>query len=178
MKKLVRRNRSYIRMSDIPEYRLIIDIEFELIEDAVAASIQSASGSWLTGAAKSDFDEFLINAYEVFRDCAFTVIFEKPSKNKGSLSKYYTLIRQSETTGDSIKVVVFIRLSDHGLDMDDERVKARSKYHESEAQRMKKPSEKSHQRWKFKSIAVDGEHYLNYEDALEGLEKYLRNIKK
>ena len=153
----------------------VIDIEFpnnfnaECFEDLDTVDDQQAV---------ADFDAFCDNAYSVLRRHGFDVFDDKDSDNEGSLSQYLITFKGEDFEASNIKVIVFIRLSDHRLGRQSYKRRARQNYYDALAQEIKMPINKEHQDWEFINIVANGNEVKDYRGALNSLNDRLDDIEE
>ena len=155
-------------------YRMNVTVEFELIRpiysDTEIEPLKNPDGTW-DQRALDLYDEFIINALEVFDEFDFEVIEEKVSPY--SKSEYFSLVKEEDLKSYDYKYILFIRISDHA---NREETKAQKKaYYDKHADELKQPTTKSKQTWKLKEITVNKNTYSTYEEALEDIRNRLRN---
>ena len=150
------------------------DIEVNLISDVSAAikPIRREDGS-TDSTALAEYQEFLINVLSVIDENDFEVIEDTESPFSAT-SYYITTYKKSESTMDSIKCIIFIRISDHNLS--EETHKQRVNYYKSKADILKQPKSKKKQTWRFKNIVVNNETFDSYEDALDEIDNKLKSM--
>lgn len=123
-------------------------------------------------AALADYEEFIVNALEIFDAHDFQVIEEAESDRSHSI--YFSLVKKDDYANKEYKYVLFIRISDHALS---ERSKsARHKYYADKASELKQPIDKRKQLWKLKDIIVNDSVFSSYDEALDDIDRRLDNI--
>ena len=134
----------------------------------------------LKGQERADYDAFLINACQVLSSEGFTSMEEHQS-NKSGVSYYITAVNTSELEEDDLKVVLFIRLSDHPINMGHKKVASRRNYYDNQAQKIKTPTDKEHQDWEFLNIIIKTENEEitcnSYRATLKVLKEQLQEFK-
>lgn len=58
----------------------------------------------------------------------------------------------------------------------EKKLKSRTRFHNDEAERLKQPTSKTKQLWKFKEIVVNNNTFDSYEAALDYIDKQLRSL--
>ena len=153
----------------------VIDIEFpndfnvECFEDLDTIDNQQAV---------ADFDAFCDNVYSVLRSHGFDVFDDEDSDNEGSLSQYLITFKGEDFEASNIKVIVFIRLSDHRLGRQSYKRRARQNHYDALAQEIKMPIDKEHQDWRFINIVANGNEVKDYRGALNRLDERLNDIEE
>lgn len=157
-------------------FRTTVTVEFELVSSVYSATeiepLKNPDGSW-DQRALDLYEEFIINALEVFGEFDFEVLEERESPY--SKSVYYSLVKEQDLQNYDYKYILFIRISDHENNKD---TKAQKKaYYDKHADELKQPVTKSKQTWKLKEITVNKNTYDSYEDALEDIRNRLKSLK-
>ena len=160
--------------------KFVIEVEFlDTIKSAIQPLLKS--DGTVDEDAMKDYQEFLSKVIDVFDENGFNVKdIEKSSRSETSY--YYTAIRKDEEANESIKCVIFFRVSDHELrknyedneDYDLER--SRSRHYQEEANKYKKPESKPRQRWKFKKVLVNGQEFNSYDEALVKVNNTVKSL--
>lgn len=155
-------------------YRVSIDVVYEEAHAINATSIEPLKGSdgVYNEVALNEYNAFLINALSIFDYHDFDVIDEHSSPY--SESYYASLVKKDQAEAADYKYILFVRLSDH--DIRKEAKKGRVKFHNDEAERLKQPSSKTKQLWKFKEIIVNKNTFSSYEAALDYIDKILKPL--
>jgi len=165
MKRVVRQFDDLIKI-----WRITVDVSYSLEYD-VAASImplRRADGSY-DQVALAEYDEFIIEALEVFTAHDFVILEEAESPN--SKSAYYSLVKKADVDNYNYKFVLFIRLSDHFNNRHTRSQKMQ--FYDDKAQQLKQPTSKKHQTWKLKEITVNGAIFDSYDAALREIDRRL-----
>ena len=151
-----------------------IDVCVNLIQESsdIAASMNISDE--LTGPARDEFDEFTTNVYAMLDYIGYEVTDVEYSHVVDSNSTYFTAYKRNESNEKDIKCLIFIRLSDHSMNI--KRKKWQDKYWVDKAQMLKQPQDKTHQKWRFFNIVVDGVKYESYDAAISALEEKLKRI--
>lgn len=121
--------------------------------------------------ALSEYQEFLINVFSILDENEFEVI-EDHESDRSSTSHYMSAYKKDALSGESIKCIIFIRISDHDLARRSE--DSRKSYYKSEAERLKQPKSKKKQTWRFYNIVVNGQKFNSYDEALEAINRKLK----
>lgn len=153
----------------VKRYTMYIDIE-SYISTSVVADESGQSEESL----QNMLSELNINSLAVFQDNNFTILDFNKSNRQNSKSVYISGVRSSGYKSKNYKCILFIRISDHSMNPDTEA--ARNEYYERKAQTFKQPESKSHQKWKLKSIVMDGTHCSTVDEALDELDKRLKTF--
>lgn len=159
-----------------PVRRFTVTAVFELNSDVAASSIlplQKPDGSY-DEIALSEYDDFIIEALEIFSHHGLEVVEERESPR--SKSVYYSFVNADDFVADNYKYILFVRISDHA-----NRQKTRAqkmKFYDAHAQELKKPATKSKQVWRLKEITVNGQIFSSYDEALDELDKQLSAYQK
>lgn len=151
--------------------RLTITVEFY---NQIAASIRplvNEDGTPDEGAI-AEYEEFIVNALEIFDRYDFEVLEEAESDRSHSM--YYSFVKHDDIENKNYKYILFIRISDHSID--EHSMNGRRKYYSSEASKLKQPETKRKQTWKFKDIIVNDKLFSSYDDALFEIEKRISNL--
>lgn len=119
------------------------------------------------------FDSFLINACSTLYSLGFTSVEEHESNINGSVSYYVTGCDSNQLDLDDVKVIIFIRLSDHCLNKN--RASGRFSYYDSEAQKLQAPNTTEHMDWILHNIEVNSHTCKSYNEALNYLKSELQN---
>ena len=163
----------FIRAAVANEVKIYIDLSY-IHDDQVVRIAANTESPELDGIESQNFDEFVTNVYSTLCFCGYEVDDYEVSDRLNSVSSYLTAHKKQDEIDGDIKVIIFIRLSDHKLDK--MRSKDRNKYYDEKAQSLKFPETKVRQKWKLYDIVVDGTTYQSYDEALDALEKKLYHI--
>lgn len=123
---------------------------------------------------KDDFDAFIINAGGKLLQNGYEIVDEHWSNNEDSLSYYIEAIKKNDINKSDIKVILFIRLSDHSLNSKTDF--SRNRYYNKVAQDSKKPDNKNNQDWEFINIVSQGHSVEDYANAIKKLKDTLSQI--
>lgn len=155
-------------------FRFTIDVIYEesnLISASSIEPLRDDKGVY-NEVALNEYNSFLINALGIFDYHDFDVIEEHDSPY--SESYYAALVKKDQVEKADYKYILFVRLSDH--DIRKEAKKGRTRFHNDEAERLKQPTSKTKQLWKFKEIVVNKNTFDSYEAALDYIDKQLRSL--
>lgn len=154
--------------------KLNIIVEFEH-EDTVVASKEikpliRPDGS-VDELAVAEFDDFVTEVYAVLDCNGFDEVEPYSESNlENSESRYFIMYRPEDSTDDSIKCIVYIRISDHYLDKS--RKEYTNRYHAKHTEDISKNIGKRIRHWKAKNIVVNNKEFNSYDEAIE----YLQNV--
>ena len=151
--------------------RITVTVEFEQPVDASIAPLKHPDGS-PDQSAISEYEEFVLNALEIFGEHDFEVVEEAESDRSHSM--YFSLAKHDDFVNKDYKYILFIRISDHEIR---ERMKSKRKqYYDRKANEIKQPTSKQKQTWKFKEIIVNDTIFDSYDDALDEISRRLSNL--
>lgn len=157
-------------ISATPVKRIVIEVKYSLLVSASdILPLQNEDGTY-NEAALAEYEEFVVNALEVFDRNDFEVIEEAESDR--SKSMYFTLVKKGDQVVHDYKYILFIRISDHLLS--DRSKLGRMHYYADKAQDLKQPQSKKKQVWRLKDVIVNGHVFDSYEAALIDLDNRLR----
>ena len=158
------------------QINILITIDFpytptaeSLAEDAIDEGNRSIK--------RDRFASFIVNAMGHLERKGYEIFDEHQSDTPRSLSYYITTIKSDDLKGNDIKVVVFIRLSDHPLQKGG--IQKRQHYIKKLANNYKTASlGDDEQPWTDINIVAKGSSISDFGDALDQLDKGLEYIDK
>ena len=112
----------------------------------------------------------MINNFAVLYGQEFEDVDEETGW-KSETSYEIAAYREAESTGTNIKCIIFMRILDNPLPEGLEKDKSKREMSEQ-------PKPKKIQRWKVKSVSINGDAYDSYDEVLDGLEEKLVQISK
>lgn len=155
--------------------RITVTVEFSRVDETIIAAellpLQNPDGSY-DELALDYYEEFIINALEVFGEHDLVIIDEHQSPR--SKSNYFSFVKEEDLDQADYKYILFIRISDH--DIRQESKAGRRKFYDNKAEALKQPPTKSKQTWKFKDIIVNNARFNTYEEALADIDKRLNTL--
>lgn len=180
----------YVRSSDyIPEddplefdIEIVLELDQPYWYDKVVSTIKPVKDSDgnIDEQALADYNDFITNLFGVL-DSYFEVVDFTQSPKDAKTSWYFWLFAKRADGTVATKVICRLRISDHEYE-DYHDPKKEHEYVEQESQKYKTPKDKPFQKWKVKSIIVNGDFYDSYDDALDSidtqLEEYSRKLAK
>ena len=153
--------------------RITVDVVLECdasIQGSSILPLNRSDGS-VDELALSEYEEFIINALEVFDEHDFELIEEAESNR--SKSMYFSFVKKDDYTNQSYKYILFVRISDHAINSGHKGM--RKDYYKNKAEEMKRPQTKGKQTWRFKEIIVNKSTFGSYDDALDAIDQRLQN---
>lgn len=161
--------------------KFIIEVEFlDTIKSAIQPLLKE--DGTVDPDSMKDYQEFLSKVIDVFDKKNGFSVKDIDKSSRSETSYYYTAIRKDEEANESIKCVIFFRVSDHEFKKPDNSeddydiARSRSRYYQNKANRYKKPESKSRQRWKFKKVLVNGKEFNSYEEALNKVDITVKSL--
>lgn len=152
--------------------RITVTIEYDVSVAVSIAPLRHEDGS-PDQSAISEYEEFIINALEIFGEHDFEVVEEAESDRSHSM--YFSLVKHDDFTDKDYKYILFVRISDHQIR--DRIKKSRKQYYDRRANELKQPAVKKKQTWRFKEIIVNDQIFDSYDDALDEIDRRLSNLK-
>ena len=152
--------------------RITITVEYEgPIQASTIKPLYREDGTPDIGSI-SEYEEFIVNALEIFDRHDFEIIEEAESDRSHSI--YFSFVKHDDLEDKNYKYVLFVKVSDH--EISESSKKGRQRYYSDQADKLKQPVSKKKQTWKFKDIIVNKQIFSSYEEALEEVEKRLANL--
>lgn len=125
---------------------------------------------------KARFDSFIASAARSLTCNGFALTDAHWSNREGSKSYYYTAVKHSELLKADIKIIIFIRLSDHDLEYEPQaRVDARNRYYIDQVADLTRNSGRT-PKWELVNIVVNGTSVDSYRQALNTLDREVEGI--
>lgn len=157
------------------DHIIIIDVNYEKINDGVEIPVASASDI-TDSIPKEEFDEFVENVMGYIFQRDFIIEDEHESNRNGSVSYYATFYPTDEDGNVRDKYLVFFRLSDHRSHSDNGSNLRRRNYHRAIAKKFKR-SDDEFQEWRFRDIVIGSRAYPSYNKALDAIADMLNKMK-
>lgn len=163
----------FIHASMIDEFNIDIVVHFEVIQDMIAASeirpILQEDGS-IDDVALSEYLEFITEVLLELDDMGLEIIDYNDSKSSDT-SKYYTLADREQYETDTMKYIIYLRISDYVPKLTKEQIDTIKHRRNEFAHRLKV-------KWKPRYITVNKDTHYSYEEALEDVIKKITDYKK
>lgn len=166
--------KKYIKSAQLalPYRTIMIDIVFDYADVAVAASkiYPVKQAGLIDDQALSDYLAFIQEVISEIEDAGLVIIEERSSKSSET-SKYYTLADDMQYAQNTMKYVIFLRISDHVPQLtadqqawvNDVRNATKHKYGV---------------KWKVRYITVNESTNYSYEEAIEEFKQRLVSFKQ
>ena len=134
------------------------EVDNQLLESTPIRPIMTAEGE-IDDQALSDYYCFILELLFELDDAGLVVIDEHNS-NISETSKYYTLADEEQFKNDDMKYIIYLRISDHVLQLTEKQKKLIN-------QKRKEESSKLKVKWKVKNVVVNDNLFTSYDEAIE-----------
>lgn len=121
----------------------------------------------------SDYNIFIQNLGAMLDYYGFQIIKAKDSKSYPYTSKYLWLATAEDVNKDNIPLMIKLRILDHPQSFSPDREKELRRADRAEAESLKQPKTKKHQRYIVNEITVNDEEYSTYEEALNAADNLI-----
>lgn len=111
-----------------------------------------------------DYNDFTASVELLLEDRGFIIDKKYNSNRPNSLSFYITCHREDEDDGSTIKCVFYIRISDHRLSDEDQKIQ--KAYWNGERERLSDKLKRRIAVWRPKTIIVNNVPFESYDDVL------------
>ena len=150
----------------ISQFEIEVVVDFELDEEYIQSAkirpVMTKDGQ-IDGQALSDYLAFIEQAESELEDVGLVIIDESDSRSSET-SKYFTLADKKQYENDSMKYVIFLRISDHVPDYTEEQKRWIRQKRDDTKSKLKV-------KWKVRRILVNNEEFDDYDDAAEYVAK-------
>ena len=158
-----------------PEITVEVNMECYQVPVAAASSIRKVRPGFpedrsIDEQALADYMCFIQDSVEELEDLGLEII-ESNTSEVSKTSRYFTLVDIEQDIEHTMKYMIFLRLSDHLLELDDEenadRVQKAVRYHRDQTKLAQEKVQGHRVIWKVREIIVNGERFDNYDDAIQ-----------
>ena len=164
----------YVKASipnNVPTFTIDITVFHELITDMIAAAFSNIKPIYsdeleLDEKALAEYDDFIDELIGEIEYQGFKLLRASESESSAT-SRYYTLADKNQIANKDIKFLVFLRVSDHHPKLDENQKAWVRNQREKDRERFKQPQTKASQRFKVRSLLVNGEEFESYDSAME-----------
>lgn len=156
--------------SNTYDIEVLYDVDFDM---SIYASDDSSikpvklSNDDIDGQALADYDAFADNIYGILSE--YFEIVDVDFSDKSDTSRYFYMYAKN-VDGDVVtKYIIRLRLSDHDY-VERHNPTLEKQYVDKRVQDYKRPQNKKWQKWKLKSIVVNGKYFSSYDEAEDVIE--------
>lgn len=122
-----------------------------------------------------EYFDFLKDVQYSLKAAGYKIIKNYFSDKDESFSYYIAAYDEGQSIDDDIKVIFFIRISDHGLSKSN--AEKQTDYFCNQGQRLKQPQYKRYQRTKVRNVTVNSDNFSTYRDAINYIDQMLEDMR-